>query len=173
MKRDKILKKKYEGLIQPEDYKLIPLTQGKYAMVDNEDFDKLKDINWCYNNRYAKNNKIGLMHRYIINTPIDSFTDHINQNGLDNRKSNLRLCNQSQNMANVKPIKNKSSKYKGVYWNKKEHKWYVQIKNKKFGNIFLGVFDNEEEAGRAYDLKAIEIHGEFAVLNFKYNNGTI
>src|SRR5690606_33289030 len=78
---------------QPEDYKLIPLTRGKFAKVDNEDFDRLKDINWCYTNGYANNTIIRLMHRYIMNAPDHLEVDHIVQEAtLDNRKSNLRLA---------------------------------------------------------------------------------
>src|SRR5690606_13963766 len=87
------LKKKFKDLIQPEDYKLIPLTQGKHAIVDNEDFDRVKDINWCYtNNGYAINNEYSQIHRYIMNAPDDILVDHEDGNPLNNRRSNLRLA---------------------------------------------------------------------------------
>src|SRR5690606_33290235 len=61
------LSKRNWNFTQPEGYKLIPLTRGFFAQVDNEDFDRLKDINWCYSGGYALNGKIGLMHRFIMN----------------------------------------------------------------------------------------------------------
>lgn len=153
---------------QPEDYKLIPLTQGKYAKVDNEDFDRLKDINWYYTSKgYVFNNTFGLMHRLVMNAPDDMEVDHIEQEyKSDNRKSNLRLATRSQNSANARPVKGSVSEYKGVYWYAPTGKWKAQIKkNKKV--YALGYFDTEEEAGRAYDAKALELFGDFAYLNFK------
>lgn len=162
----KILENKFKNLDQPSEYKLIPLTKNKFSKVDNDDFNRVKDINWCYDDNYAINGILGSLHRFILNTPDGLYTDHINNDKLDNRKSNLRVCTQSENMANVLPIKNKSSKYKGVYLNKRENKWYVQarFKNKR---VFIGIFDDEIEAAKAYDKKALELFGEFAKLNFE------
>lgn len=157
---------KFKDLIQPEDYKLIPLTKGKFAKVDNEDFEKLKNINWVYNNKYARNIKSGYMHRFIMNTPINMDTDHINHDTLDNRKYNLRICSRSKNNMNTISVDvNKKSIYKGVTWFKRDLKWKSQIMI-NYKNIHIGYFTSEIEAAKAYDKKAKELFGEFALTNF-------
>lgn len=150
---------------QPEDHKLVPLTQGYFAMVDNEDFNKVKDINWYYTNGYAMNDKVGLMHRYIMNAPEHLDVDHEHHDTLDNRKSELRLATTPQNMANLRPQEGSSSKYVGVSWNKFRERWESAIKNDG-KRVFIGYFEDEDDAGRARDLKAMELKGEFAYLNF-------
>lgn len=153
--------------VQPEDYKLIPLTQGKFAKVDNEDFDRFKDINWHVSTRnYVYNKKVGLIHRLILNPPDNTSVDHINNNPLDNRKQNLRICTQHQNTMNQSPQKGSSSKYKGVYRVTERRKWKAQIVCDGVHNS-LGSFKTEQEAAKAYDKKALELFGEFAYLNFK------
>ena len=85
--------------------------------------------------------------------------------GLNNQKANLRICTRSQNKMNGKSYKNSSSKYKGIWWVKKNKKWRVRIRlNNK--TIHLGYFKDETEAAKAYDSKAKELFGEFARLNF-------
>jgi len=106
------------------------------------------------------------MHRFILNAPRHKLVDHIDGNGLNNRKANLRLCNHSQNAWNRRPNSGCHSKYKGVYWNKDKKKWHATI-SKSYKRIHLGYFDNEIEAARAYDKKAKEFFGEFAYLNFR------
>lgn len=159
---NKILSREVKN--QPEDYKLIQLTQKRFAKVDNEDFERLKSINWSVSHGYAFNYYKGRMHRYIMNCPEGLVVDHINHDKLDNRKSNLRICTQDENMLNSKP-KIGTSIYKGVYFSNKSQKWVSDIvRNGKKKRI--GTFDTEEEAGMAYDRKALELHGEFAYLNF-------
>lgn len=152
---------------QPEEYKLIPLTKGKFAKVDNEDFDKLKDINWCYGDggKYVFNRNLGKLHRYLMKAPKGKVVDHINHDTLDNRRSNLRLCSKSQNAMNTKKINNCTSIFKGVYYNSRVSKYISRIK-KNGKDISLGYFDDEISAGKAYDLRAVELFGEFAYLNF-------
>lgn len=156
--------------------KKIKLTQGKYALVDDEDFDELNKHKWfarydkCMEGYYAlchlKDEKRTMvyMHRIIMNAPKGVEVDHINHDTLDNRKENLRLCTHSQNLMNQIQHKLFSSKYKGVSWHKGNKRWISRIMiNKK--QINLGCFDNEEESAKAYDKKAKEAFGEYALLN--------
>lgn len=157
------------------DTKLIPLTKGRFALVDAADYEWLMGWKWYFNGKYAarkqhisffqgKQKQKGIkMHRVIMNTMEGMDTDHINGDGLDNRRENLRICTTSQNMANQ--IKTRGvSKYKGVVWDRARTKWAARVKiNKKA--IFLGRFDNEEEAGLAYNVAAQKYFGEFARIN--------
>lgn len=158
--------------------KQIPLTQGKFAIVDDEDYAFLTQWNWWYSKcGYAcrtvctplvngKRRKRAIpMHRIIAGTPDGFFTDHINGDGLDNRKKNLRICDKGQNAINT-PIKKrgkKLSKYRGVLPSSTTG-WKAKIKkDQKF--IHLGTFDREEDAALAYNAAAVKLFGEFARLN--------
>lgn len=152
--------------------KYINLTQGKKAMVDDEDFEELNKVKWCFSDGYAirrYTNEQGSsvytkMHRFIINTPNKMDTDHINHNKLDNRKSNLRICTRTENQQNHKIQKNSTSGYKGVNYHKVNQVWRAQIRiNRK--HTHLGCFDTKEEAAIAYNQAAIKYFGEFAYLN--------
>ena len=156
--------------------KRIPLTQGKYALVDDEDYGWLIQWKWhihtskntpytYYAVRYnPKNPKQQIsMHRLIMNVTKEQRVDHKNRNGWDNRRSNLRFCTPTENNGNR--IANKhSSKYKGVGWYSRNKRWRARITfNKK--QYFLGHFENENEAARAYNKGAVKYFGEFARLN--------
>lgn len=149
--------------------KKIKLTQGKYAIVDDEDYENLNQYNWCFNagyavrSNYVNGKQIGLlmMHREIMKTPKNMSTDHINHNKLDNRKSNLRIVTQAQNSYNRLGKKKGTSKYKGVSWHKDYKKWSVVFDKK-----WVGSFSDEVEAAKAYDKAAKEKFGEYALLNF-------
>lgn len=147
----------------------IPLTKGYFAIVDLDDYWKVKGVNWhineCDGKYYARSLKHGFMHRYIMSCGVDLYIDHKNNDGLDNRRSNLRLSNNSLNQANRKKSLNPStSMYKGVSFEKSRNKWISKIKcNQK--DIWIGRFDTEEEAARAYNDKAFELFGNYSKLN--------
>jgi len=160
-----------------ENTKLIPLTQGKFAIVDAEEFDHLMQWKWYFSQGYAlrqvnPNKSDGRkyqvsMHRYVNGTPVGMDTDHINGNKLDNRKCNLRSCTRQQNQFNKGPQKNKRSIYKGVYLltcHQKYYYWIARI-NINGKRIHIGSFKTEGEAASAYNKAASELYGYFAKLN--------
>jgi frataxin-like iron-binding protein CyaY len=166
--------KKEKQNLNYKNYSKIPLTKGKYALVDKENFDELNEDNWCTsnerNNFYAvrkakkgengwidgNNSKSIRMQRQILHAPDGMHVDHINGNTLDNRKSNLRIVTNRQNQQNKHIFK--TSKYPGVHWEDSRKKWHasIRINGKK---TFLGRFDIEEDAYSAYK-KAVESIGE-------------
>ena len=153
--------------------KRIKLTFGKYAIVDADDYGWLGQYNWCtvkksqtwYAYTFTIDGKRLSMHRLVTNAPKRMLVDHINHNGLDNRKPNLRLCTHQQNQRNKRPQRGGSSKYKGVSWCKSRMKFRAMIWNNG-KSIYLGSFESEIDAAKAYDKKAKELFGEFAYLNF-------
>jgi len=104
------------------------------------------------------------MHRFIMNPPKGVIIDHINGNPFDNRKSNLRFANKSQNAMNSKPRKNTASGHKGVSWHKIVKKWRARI-NVNQKEIYLGSFNSKKEAILAYNLAATQYFEKFAKLN--------
>jgi len=106
------------------------------------------------------------MHPELIEVGEGLLIDHINQDGMDNRRANLRAVTYSQNMYHRRKRSGaKQSKYKGIYWRKKNRKWQVQITFEK-KRIHVGYFRSEIDAAKAYDRAARKYHGEFASLNF-------
>ena len=149
--------------------KVIPLTQGLFAKVDDIDYERvINQSGWMavfVGNRYyaRSNNQLGLyLHNFIMGS---KGIDHINLDGLDNQRSNLRPATKSQNAMNQgKRNTPTSSRFKGVYYNKGKNKWAAEIK-KDGVKRFLGYFDFEEDAALAYDQAATEWFGEFARTN--------
>ncbi len=152
-----------------------------FTMVDDEDYDWLNQYNWNYSFRsrgsmyvktcitYQKIYVNLIMHRMILGYPENKIIDHKDGNTFNNQRSNLRICTHEQNNANRINRRNSTSKYKGVIWCKRDKKWIARFENKgKRCNV--GYFDNEIDAAKAYDLKSIEVHGEFAKLNLALEN---
>lgn len=153
--------------------KEIQLTGGLHAFVDDEDYEELNKKSWYAHSdsrekTYAatkSEGKVTYMHRIIMGNPDDK-VDHINGNGLDNRRENLRISTSQENARNIKKTKKpRSSKYKGVtkMLGKKRWKAHISISDK---DVHLGYFDSEEEAARAYDDAAKKEFGDFKNLNF-------
>lgn len=161
----------------------IPLGGGKGLAVDisDQDFPLVGHLPWHphkgTNTWYAATNMeidgkrtTILMHRLIKATCLDDApslrVDHIDGNGLNNVRSNLRLATAGQNAMNSGKRPGSSSQHKGVYWHPKSGKWMAQIKvNRKAKH--LGLFQTEEEAARAWDQAALAAWGEFTQLNFE------
>ena len=150
----------------------IELTRGYRAVVDVADYEVLAGYKWrvlvqargCYAVRHAGKRMV-YMHREIMDCPAGLCCDHINHDGLDNRRANLRLASYSQNTANQRPRAGCSSAYKGVTLDYHARKWKAQIMHNRQG-IHIGVYDFEIDAAIAYDDVAIDLFGEFACLNF-------
>lgn len=153
----------------------VPLTRGFVAIVDDEDFDRVSRFRWCLQQgaksrtayatrREAPNSPKIWMHRWLLDAPDDVQVDHRNGNGLDNRRSNIRLCTPSQNATNrIRTFANKSSSFVGVH--RQRSRWVARIVV-ALKRVHLGVFASEIDAARCYDRAALVHHGDFAVTNF-------
>ena len=160
------------------DMRKIPLTKGKFALIDDEDFGRVAKYSWyahpSKNQWYAVRTQLiaGIrqwipLARFIMKTPFGAIVDHINHDGLDNRKINLRTCTPLENSANRAPRATGSSKYKGVRVRIKSLGGYIHAQigyNGKF--LHLGTFGTEIDAAMAYDKAATELYGVFAYINF-------
>ena len=130
------------------------------ALIDLDDLDKVKDLKWHLNHGYVRNNEIGSLHRLVMDCPENMVIDHINHNPLDNRKSNLRICTQQQNLMNLSKNSNNTSGVTGVSWSKVKNKWMsIIVINRK--TIFLGYFNNKEDAIEARKQAEIDYFGEY------------
>lgn len=145
------------------------------VLVDNSDYGLIKNKKWCvgkfpkskslYVWRSAGLNNKGnsitqYMHRFLLDSKKGTFVDHKNGNGLDNRRSNLRICTHAQNCHNVGLSTRNTSGYKGVSFAKHAKKWCAQIR-KNGKNKKIGYFDSANEASMAWEIESKKIHGEF------------
>lgn len=141
----------------------------RLALVDRADLPMLCQISWYLHHAgsgmvYARNRRVGYMHRVISRAPAGISVDHENCDGLDNRRANLRVAGQSMNTAHARTRPGRSG-YRGVHWRSRGSIWQAQIKV-DYQKHHLGTFADPEEAARAYDRAALAAFGEFARLNF-------
>lgn len=148
----------------------IPLTRGRVTVIDHEDYKKIKRYKWHYKDTgyavsYSKGSaaerKQVRMHRLITKCPTRKEVDHIDGNKLNNCKENLRVCTRSQNMMNKGKPKKGSSRFKGVSWHEKSGKWRARIKMNGL-EMYLGIFESENEAFRVYREACLFHHKAFA-----------
>lgn len=166
----------------------IPLSQGKFAIVDDEDFGWLSKWKWAvvvcnrHQEGYAKRQTTRremprrqiAMHREVLGLKKDDKMqcDHINGNTLDNRRCNLRICTHAENMRNRRMQQNNTSGYRGVVYAKamkRIKRWRTVIRT-DFGRKTIGIYKTVKEAAIAYDKAALIYHGEFARTNFSREN---
>lgn len=163
-----------------DEIRYIPLTHGLYATVDAQDYEKLSKYRWharfdktgrnvyaarlcCYRENGKLVRRIIAMHREILNPPEGMVIDHINGTGINNRRCNMRICTQAQNVQNRRPCPTSKSRFIGVF--PRGDKWGAAARHKGKQH-HVGTFEYEVEAARARDYKAVELFGEFARLNF-------
>ena len=148
--------------------------KGKFATVDDDDYDEINKIKWFvehhgktfYARKDSANERTIFMHRVINRTPFGVETDHINRNGLDNRKCNLRNCTRSENNMNTSLRKNNTSGYRGVVKHSSRNGWIAQIRlNNKY--IYVGYFKSPKEASVAYCKKSKELFKDFYPADMK------
>jgi hypothetical protein len=150
--------------------KLIPLSQGLFAIVDSEDYKILRGMKWHavyskdMDSYYAArkiNGKRQWMHGFLTNTPPGFVVDHANSCTLDNRRENLRVCTQSQNCANRRMSFSNTTGHKNVYFRKERNTYIVRIKHK--GKLYsFGSFKDKESAAIVAERESINLNGEFA-----------
>lgn len=149
--------------------RLVPLTQGLFATVDSADYEEICKYKWSvlrvgvkvYAQTVIRGRHV-LMHRFLLRPRRGYQVDHIDGNGLNNCRSNLRLCTAGQNQANRGP-RGGTSRFVGVW--RRGNRWYAEIRHR--GKVYrLGSYTDEVEAAKARDRKAVELHGVYAYLNF-------
>lgn len=154
--------------------KLITLTRGYSAVVDDADYDLVSQYRWHVriekHSAYAGHNikkpnggyATQRMHTFLTGWPR---VDHVDGDGLNNRRCNLRLASASENNRNARKHASAYSTYKGVSWCKRERRWFAQIQY-QHKHKHLGYYSTEIDAALAYDAAAYDLFGQFALLNF-------
>lgn len=154
----------------------VPLQPGLVALIDDLDAARVLAYEWVAwtnggSNIYVRRRGWGkdpatrvYLHRFVLGAPAGMPVDHVNGNGLDNRRCNLRLATPSQNVGNQFKRRG-TSRFKGVYWHVARGNWLAQMRNPP-QNQYLGSFDSEDDAARAYDAAAVAKWGEFSRPNF-------
>lgn len=151
----------------------IPLTQGRFALVDDADYPQLSKFNWCLSSStqpaYAlrgigaggRKKKMIYMHRVVAEAPTGMEVDHINGDTLDNRRSNVRVCSHAENCRNRKMSKANTSGLPGVSFHRATGKWQAQIKV-NYRSISLGIFKTPNDAHTAFKRAAQKHFGKYA-----------
>lgn len=147
----------------------IPLSNGGVTLIDEADAEKANRYRWCrvtgnLGKVYAKSGS-RYLHRYLLDAPKGLDVDHINGDGLDNRRTNMRTATRSQNLWNRRMNRNNTSGFQGVSFWAGRGKWVATIVQYRRRTI-IGQFDSAEEAAMARDRAVIELRGEFGRLNF-------
>ena len=169
--------------MQDDSTREIPLTRGKVAIIDAADYERVSGYKWhaCRPSKlniwYARSHvgkrpsrRFIHLHRIILDAPDGLQVDHVDGDGLNCRRSNMRVATRSQNQANKGKYRNNTSGFKGVCL--AQGRWIAQIgHNRKV--VYIGSYDTAEEAARAYDARAIELFGEFAGINFPRGEYTL
>lgn len=155
--------------------KWVPLTKGARVLVSTEDYDRVVRYKWCLHSKgYAvrrtsgatrADRKLVFLHRWLMGDPVGAQVDHENGCKWDCRRSNLRIATPAQNRQNMGLSRTNTSGYKGVSWDARRKHWNVEIMASR-RRVRFGGFNDPIIAARAYDRKAIELHGEFARTNF-------
>ncbi len=168
-----------------DEIRYIPLTHGLYATVDAQDYEELSQHKWHAHfqkgtdlvyavrcSRYYQDGKRQqrtiLTHREIMKPPDGMVIDHINSTGINNRRCNLRTCTPAENLRAARPRAGTRSRFIGVF--PRGNRWWAAVTYQR-EQFYLGTFDDEAEAARARDRKAVELFGEFARLNFPRGAG--
>ena len=160
---------------------IVSLTRGMQAVIDDDDAHLVAGYKWqaavsepgrfyAAASPYIRGSGRGVgqakiyMHRVIMSAEPNQSVDHIDGDGLNNRRSNLRFCTNTQNMQNMRGWKTARSKYKGVWWNTRPGRWQADI-TVNGRKVYIGKYDDEMTAARAYDAAALRYFGEFARVN--------
>ncbi len=148
---------------------LIGLTKSLSAQIDDADWPLVSGRKWCAEahrgTKWYARNRDGYMHRVIMGAQAGQIIDHINHNGLDNRRCNLRFVSPSENHWHSRRAKNNTTGFIGVHFDKTHGRWKASVMRHGHRH-YLGYFNNPVDAALAHDLAALQLHGEYAETNF-------